>query len=350
MPLLFVILVGLMWWLQNWHKKNGLRGVEYDFTITRVLAATDEEFELVTTLTNYSRRFVPYIKVSERLPANIVFHEAVTTPEEEAFLIEPMHVSKTYLFPHGRWVGRLRCSLPARGRYAFNRGWIWGGDFLGVEENSTVVTRNMEIVVYPEAAEGSYINQIMGGFLGDLSVRRFIIEDPVLTVGYREYTGREPLKDISWMQSARTGVVMVKTHDYTTEPSASVVLNAEGTPEAVEECLQICHAVCKQLETQRIQYDFYANFSTLGAEYATWKHLHQGLGKQHFYKVLEGLGRATYNTFESLPALLGRALAQRDSNKGLVLITAGPEAEARTALAGRADNRVVIFSAAAQKV
>ena len=44
---------------------------------------------------------------------------------------------------------------------------------------------------------------VLSGFLGDVSVRRFIYEDPVLTTGFREYTGREPMKHISWTQSAR---------------------------------------------------------------------------------------------------------------------------------------------------
>ena len=56
-------------------------------------------------------------------------------------------------------------------------------------------------------------------------MNRFIMEDPVLRLGYRDYTGREPIKQISWTQTARMGRMMVSCQDYTVERTVTVMLN-----------------------------------------------------------------------------------------------------------------------------
>ena len=349
MALFVLAIILIAYFIQRWYAKNALQGVSYRFDVTRVLTAPDESFEMVTTLTNHTRRFIPYVKMTETLPAGIHFFGGATVLDAGFYSNEPQQVSKFYLYPRGRLERRTEVSLPKRGQYRFQKAWLWGGDFLGLSENCERMYRNAEVVVYPHPAEGAYLEKVMGGFMGDVSVRRFIIDDPVLTIGFREYTGREPFKDISWLQSAKTGQMMVKTRDYTTDISVSVVLNVEmlkenQNPEAVEACYSIAHTVCRQLENQKIKYDFFANFSTFGAEYSTWKYLPEGLGSRHLRKILEGLGRASHNAVEPFEDLLHRALIKQTGAKSILIITPGPEAQARQLLAGRDENRAVIIS------
>ena len=58
-------------------------------------------------------------------------------------------------------------------------------------------------------------------------MRRFILDDPSLLVGYREYTGREPMKQISWNQTAKTGRLTVRQNDHTTDRIAMVIVNMD---------------------------------------------------------------------------------------------------------------------------
>ena len=44
---------------------------------------------------------------------------------------------------------------------------------------------------------------MLGGFLGELSVNRYLYEDPILTAGYRPYTSGDPMRSIAWKQSVR---------------------------------------------------------------------------------------------------------------------------------------------------
>ena len=166
-------------------------------------------------------------------------------------------------------------------------------------------------------------------------MRRFIHEDPVLTAGFREYTGREPMRAISWTQSARGLGMMVKIYDHTAQPSVSVLLNADGQGEDLARDLEICYSlartVCRTLEERGIQYDFVSNAMELNTFFAVAE-LGDGLGQRHFEGVLERLGRSGCQASYPGERLLERSAATR-SHRGRILITPGPELDDSPALA-----------------
>ncbi len=65
-----------------------------------------------------------------------------------------------------------------------------------------------------------------GALLGDISVRRWIVDDPpLMTIGIREYTGNEPERYIHWPSSMKHNKLMVKNFDFTTDNSVLIALN-----------------------------------------------------------------------------------------------------------------------------
>ena len=165
----------------------------------------------------------------------------------------------------------------------------------------------------------------LGGFLGDISVRRFLMEDPVLTLGFRDYTGTEPQKAISWKQSARLNRLVVKRYDYTLEPSVTVLLNVECRGEdadakLIERAFSLARSVCELLEGKRIKYDFITNATTAGA-LGLWSSVTEGLGSAHLGAILEGLGRATYDRTEPFEATVKRAARRAEAGRSHVIVT-----------------------------
>ena len=323
MILVLAALVALVIYIEKWSLDHALHGVELDYGPSVLLAAPDEAFEIVTSLSNRSGRFVPFVQVQGFLPAGIEVRDSriklsAGPRGDERFSFA------TFLMPRSGYRRGVTASISRRGRYLFNGAQLSGGDFLGINENAHRVFSAGEIVVYPRESDAGRVSEVMGGYLGDLSVRRFIIEDPVLTVGFREYTGREPMKAISWAQSARAGGIMVKSYDYTTEPSVTVLLNVDcmGSDEdreaRIESCYSITHTVCRILEERRISYDFYTNANTSGA-LSDWSYIAEGLGHKHFFTILEGLGRASYIATEPFAAAIRRV--ETHSPGSLVIIT-----------------------------
>ncbi len=63
--------------------------------------------------------------------------------------------------------------------------------------------------------------------MGEISVRRFINEDPFVVSGSKEYTGREPLNRINWNYTASQNRLFVSNNEYTTSRTALVLMNMQ---------------------------------------------------------------------------------------------------------------------------
>lgn len=288
----------------------------------RLMAEPDQIVTWTSTVTNNGNLPVPYVRMIQRF-------SSPSKPEES-----PEWIRKHCIRIVTRWrVDRLisllpgksmdlpvRFSVPSRGKHAVGGCNLSTGDILGLKTEEMPEHWD-EIVVLPRRCDKPPVLDAVGGFLGDVSVRRFIMEDPVLTVGFREYTGREPMKAISWTRSASSGTLQVRQYDHTAEQHLVVLLNVEdGTEEQLEECFSVARTVCEELERKKIPYGFRTNGSLPNGTGKVF-HLPKGLGAQHLNTILYGLGAADYTCFESFRRLSVKALRSRSIYESYIVIT-----------------------------
>ena len=237
---------------------------------------------------------------------SILFDEAVDIHEEEAW-IEKYQVKSLFgkmfsfdvsLMPHRSYRGRIHFSIRERGLYSLGRVYIETGDFLGFHSRARSYDLPDKLICTARVLPQKQKIELAGGFLGDVSARRFILEDPSLAVGYREYTGSEPMKRISWTQTARTGRLMVKNLDYTMDADVAILVDVElCSKSAAEYCLSQVRTVCEQLEAAKVSYAVISN----GDLFETQK----GVGRKHSLEIQRriGLSRfARYRNFDDLAA------------------------------------------------
>jgi hypothetical protein len=91
-------------------------------------------------------------------------------------------------------------------------------------------------------------------------------------------------------------------------------------PALIEAAFSLTRSVCEVLEEKKVRYSFLTNASTAGAMWQ-WSFLASGLGSRHFYTIMEGLGRATYDHAESCAALFNRAETKTEPNQAFIVIT-----------------------------
>ena len=319
MSLLFlIVLAALALLVQKAAAARSLDAVDCNHRADKTLLECGESFSIEVTLRNRSRRLIPFLKVEEQQRFSMAGAEEKDGIYRTAFT--------AWLLPRQSRCCRIAASIDRRGRYVLRDMNLYGGDFLGLNEEKRSFGSFSEVVVVPREAPRQALEGLLGGFLGDVSARRFILEDPVLTLGYREYTGREPMKMISWTQSARGRGLMVKKQDYTLEPSVAVVLNIDSDHEEREELLERCYcltrSVCAELEKRGVKYSFLTN-AYLAGRFGV-PESREGLGARHFSGVLEQLGRAVSSPRMSFEALLEKE-ARRQSSAGRILITPGEE-------------------------
>ena len=324
MILLFAIaMVLLVLALQRKTAPERLAEMREDHRPDQRLVDPDEVFRVELTLQNTGRHYILFAKLEEQLTRDFTVHQHSARTRQN--MEGGTNVSfSTWLRPRQEVRFRVPVSIGRRGLYPLMPLKLSSGDFLGLDEQVRRSGQFRAVVVAPREAEDQRFADVLSGFLGDVSVRRFIYEDPVLTTGFREYTGREPMKHISWTQSARGRGLMVKKFDYTAEPRVSVLLNtdseAENREELLEKCCSLARTVCRVLEEQGVQYDFATNADLAGYADGAVSEIGEGLGANHFAAVLDCLGRATRYKAFSAGRLIGRALESAQS-RGRILIT-----------------------------
>lgn len=324
--ILLLLVVGVCEWISMY---DPLGKVFYSASTSVRSVNQRETFEIISTVENRSRRPLPFVRVTELLPpqAELLLPENTRYKIENGFDAargQTRLVSSVYLFPRQKLTRSVSARLPRRGRYFLRGAELVGGDFLGFSEAEKVFPAYSEIVALPERADAAPELVPFGGFLGDISVMRFTMEDPVLTLGFREYTGWEPQKQIAWTHSLRAGKLMVKQYDHTLEMAVTVILNVEShAPDRfalVERCFSLTRTVCENLEEKRIKYGFITNAMTAGA-LGVWSSMAEGLGHAHLLAILEGLGRATYDVSEHFSRTLERAARMAEHGRSHILIT-----------------------------
>ena len=302
---IFLGLLAIILFLQFWvsPRASGHLFLKYEFDTK--LAEPGEKIVCTGRLMNDWFLPVTYINYTDYMPEG--------ARGEDGKPVKDAH--RLYLMPHRIFKHSLSFSLPERGVYRSGKFYLETGDFLGFKTWVRSGDIHANITVMPRMCEDEEVLNTLGGYLGDISVRRFIIEDPVLTIGYLDYTGREPMKKISWPHSAKSGRLMVKNSDFTVDADVAVILNqTSGSAAQKEKTLEIVRTVCEQLEELRIPYSFLSNGDT-GS-------LARGLGKRHINSLMTALGRSRLFSFTGLDRLIDRCLTERRSDRSYIVVTA----------------------------
>ena len=287
-----------------------------------LLAEPGQRITWQITLRNHSPLPALFARLQLHFPVNTVFEaNDVWVKGHCRQTLQYWHVEEKFSILPRRSVKRsVAFSLPERGQYSIGSYRLSAGDLLGFREEA-LNGPGGKIVVMPREAHGRKSMDALGSFLGDRSVRRFILEDPILTVGFRDYTGREPMKTISWSRTATAGSLQVKQFDYTAQQTAMILLDVEGgQPDELEGCFRLMRSVCQTLEARKIPYGLRTNGSLPGP-LGQMFFLAEGLGSSHLTTILYGLGRADYACYYSLRYLTQQALQNRKQNEAYILIT-----------------------------
>lgn len=317
--LLFILLMALelVW------AGHCLKHMHYRATLEKSLSEPGETIIQTAYISNHSRLPVLYAGLMADYPENVDFEES---PAWQKKYLRRSGLQKStayslYLYPRTRSRLQVHLSCRSRGVYHFGTHYLEAGDLFGLRSRTRKGMCEQRLVVMPRRCTSPIVLDSLGGLMGDISVRRFLFEDPVLTVGLREYTGREPMKSISFLHTARSGKMLVKQYDHTADYHVTVVLNIDGAaPEQAETCFEIARTALEMLEKKKIAYEFVTNadlFTPAGL--LSW--MAEGLGKRHFEKIMWGLGTSRCVCMESFASLVEKCKKRRRMALSYVLIT-----------------------------
>ena len=313
--IVFVIVCSiiLIWILERLSRRDDLRHLHVTFRTDMDLVEPGEALTLRYTVYNTSPFPLLYVglglqlddavDVAEETPARLLTRNFTGTQLEHRF----------WLLPHRRFSGRVRLTLKRRGLVDLGKCYLETGDLLGLKPVIRSRDIGIRVICTCRRCQEEDLRPL-GGLLGEVSVPRFIHEDPSMVTGYREYPGREPMKQISWLQTARAGQLMVRQFDHTVDRNVTVVVNMEAAHRRImEQCLRLTRTVCEQLEDRHVPYAVYSN--------GDLRNLEEGLGRGHLFFLLRRIGLSAPTGYQGFPELVDYCLARRRTGSSYIVVT-----------------------------
>jgi uncharacterized protein (DUF58 family) len=202
-----------------------LRRIRYERFFTKRELYCGEEVEMVEIIANHKLTPVPWLRMESRMSASLRFGA-----QENLDIREDLyHRSVFFLRSHRRIRRRHRVTCTRRGYFNMDSVTMTAGDLLGLWSQSRQLDLSAELVVYPRLMNPDELPIPSRKWQGDVIVRRWILPDPYLINGIREYRHGDTLRDVHWGATARTGALQVKTRDYTASPRLMLVINVQLT-------------------------------------------------------------------------------------------------------------------------
>ncbi len=319
-----LIIAAVIFLLEKYSIEHCFDGISYALKAEKRCCECNETVEITSELINRRRLPVLYLKLREYFPREIQF-ETVQTQQTLSYKgTESAKEQTVYLMPGQKGELKAPVKIGKRGRYVLGSARITCGDLLGIKRQTKQFDEPLEIIVYPERADLERFEPAFGSYLGSVSVQRFIMPDPIQISGFREYTGREPQKDIAWAQSLKRNKLMVRQYDYTSDQKAAILVDIEdASADEAEYCYALARSTAELMEEKHIVFSFATDAVILPAMKASY--IPDGTGYRHLEAVKETLGRAGYACSFGASELLKPSAAVRGEMRSYILISAHPE-------------------------
>lgn len=304
-------LIGITCLINGLTLRYGFRNLIYDIEIMKKTAEIEEEVEIISTIENRKLLSLSFISIYERYPRGLSIEERIYN----VFILPYERIKRTYTI-YGK----------ERGIYFIKNLTLSLGDFIGFKMKHKEINLNKSLIILPRKLELKDSIIPLGSLNGDISVRRWIVDDPLMTNGIREYTGNEPERHIHWPSSLKYGNLMVKNFDFTTDNSVIIILNLESVKpywdgvkkNEVEKAISLTRSVMEELEDSKIPYGFATNSYSIKEKGSQF--YHPGRCNQLKY-FLEILGSINYGIATSFEEHLEKILRQRVSSSTFIVIT-----------------------------
>lgn len=306
--------------------KYGLSKVTIERSFNTLHANFGQNVQLIETISNRKLLPVPWLKVESRIDSGLQFG----TQEDLNILQDEFHISVFSMLPYTRIIRTHNVKCTKRGFYHLKSAALTARSITGNVSAIKDETTDAKLYVFPRTLTLSEMNFPSHSWQGERVVRRWILEDPFINSGIREYNTSDPMKNINWKASARFGTLQVNQYDPTAQHRLMVLLNVDtklnqwtvtDEPERVEYGISVAATIFEYAYKNVIEAGFCTNGFLKDMEKEPIR-IEPASGKNQLTKILECLARMVILRSVNFHTLLDRELERGASNMDYLFITA----------------------------
>ena len=169
----------------------------------------------------------------------------------------------------------------------------FAGPFMN-EINVLKVGSTCEITVYPKTVDSKRFSFIRSRISGEAERKKYMLEDPFVFRGIRDYTSNDSLKNVNWKATARTGNLCVNEYNESVSRNVCILLNLEDdgmlTYDSVnEEAISLAASVAEEFIRQGINVSLISNACDVDTKEAVG--IREGAGVGHLGSINTVLAR-----------------------------------------------------------
>ena len=332
MAVFFIVLLLLAALLEFFSLRTGADSIGADFTLSSARVEVSDPVEIITTVRNGKLLPVSYCLLRVAFPLSTQFpKDADVSMEINQFLLSDVY----RLWGRSAKEHRLTFQMERRGVYTVSGREVGRGDFLGIRISYRQFTVHRTVIVYPPRLQSAALSEALGSYCGELSAQRWLLRDPVLTLGVREYTGSEPMHTISWSQTARRGELTVREFDFTRSLNCRILLLVHGLSSDEDTLLDRCcgavRTICETLISVGVEAQVFTNAALKGFSHQRFHSVSAAPNREE--DLLDVLARVTGSFFTSAEELAAECASVQTDAAAYVIVA--PHADEQTHSAAR---------------
>ncbi len=334
-----------------------LTRVEYCRTLSAHRVFFGDEIELKVEIANRKPLPLPWLEIIDEVPAEVTFLRGKTAPSEK--LTQQNLNNLLSLGWYHKVIRRYPLRCLQRGCFTFGPARIRSGDLFGFTRKEMEARPIDYLTVYPKIVPVEKPGIPSNQPLGNIRTRRHLFQDPVLSLGVRDYHYGDSLKQIHWKTTARVGKLQTRLFEPTTTVDMGIFLDVRtikppawgNIPELFELGIIVAASLAHHALAEGYPVGLYVNqpkkYSGEAIRIPPSQHRNQ------LPNILEALARL-HASFESMP--IARFVPYESRNlpwgSSLVVISAAPTDELINTLLAlkRAGRQVTLLVVGGQKL
>lgn len=310
------------------YRRYGLRKLQYSRHFNVAACYEGDEVEMIERIANRKLLPLPWLRLESMIHAGLRFRGQFNLDIKSGQFFQN-HTSVFHLQPYMQITRTHRVVCAKRGHYFLQSATLTCGDPIGLQRSYKQLPLSCELLVYPRVVPLADIPLPSHSWLGDLVVRRWVVDDPFLLAGVREYRSGDALNRVNWSATARTGSLQVHKRDYTADHRLMIYVNFDVTeqmwkdvsdPELIELGLSYAATLATYAIRQGVETGFGCNGYTADAKNETVR-VPAGSGQDHLQTLLETMARLEMARYVGIDAFLERDVAEGVTQQDIVLIT-----------------------------
>ncbi len=274
---------------------------------SKVFCEPGTEFALKTEIKNNSTHSMRRLYLRQNLHEAFIITDKRRHKENRLSETEKQLICKTNVGAKKSKELSVSLTVERRGVYGSNELTLDCVDFLGFHSAYYKKKINNRIIIAPKVVDDGFLSSLITSGYGDFNAKRGFIEDEMSVSTYGEYTGREPMRQISWKKTAQTGNLIVKKYEAMGAHVTTIVFDVDGYRNVkfgtksyyqIEYAISMLRAIFEYFEKKRISYRMITNAHASAIENNVFTSVPSG--KKTKIRMLSMLGELDYSAKSSV--------------------------------------------------